>query len=499
MALVKRNDKPQTFSWNVRDSRKTQHKLPVIKNPPVIDYDKLQELCSIDGMKNRDNNETSEEAHREFMANYHKMFVKPPKKLGFPIHTEKRGENRGSTLSVSHKATGSESHEKKPIKKQLKTHVESHNVSDYLPLLHKERKSEDPVAIRAANIRTLRRILRKLPFERTAVDNDRVFSILRTFPFFAQCVPLNVLKELCVVAQLEIWKEDNFTIFGNSGLHMVLKGSVLPLTSPYLNIHFSQMEFRSPTPIEDEVDEKLEVGECFGTLVKIEDRSANTKVLSVNTDETPVELLKISVSDYNRVIEQIRQREHTEKLNVLLSGDQYGVWPRQPLIQVANLIEWMTYPPNTVVVSEGYKSPFIGFIKSGECHVLRQVEVLHTLHNGQKERKTKQVVMGRLKPSDSFAELSVLLDEPITCSIVTATDIELGIIKPERIEELDEVTIQLFKQSNTRTFGDLTKEDIQEEYIQQELKREWNEFKHSVVVDVINSRGIRPGYGRWTK
>ena len=42
-------------------------------------------------------------------------------------------------------------------------------------------------------------------------------------------------------------------------------------------------------------------------------------------------------------------------------------------------------------------------------------------------------------------------------------------------------------------------EDIHEEYVEQELKREWNSFKHGVVVDVINNRGIRPGYGKWTK
>lgn len=51
----------------------------------------------------------------------------------------------------------------------------------------------------------------------------------------------------------------------------------------------------------------------------------------------------------------------------------------------------------------------------------------------QQEKRTKQVVMGKLEASESFAELSILLDEPITCSIVTATPIELGIIKPESI------------------------------------------------------------------
>ena len=38
----------------------------------------------------------------------------------------------------------------------------------------------------------------------------------------------------------------------------------------------------------------------------------------------------------------------------------------------------------SVLVSEGYKAPFIGFIKTGECHVLRQVEVLQPLPSGKK-------------------------------------------------------------------------------------------------------------------
>ena len=42
-------------------------------------------------------------------------------------------------------------------------------------------------------------------------------------------------------------------------------------------------------------------------------------------------------------------------------------------------------------------------------------------------------------------------------------------------------------------------DEIQEEYMKQESKREWNEFKHGVLLDVINSRGIRPGYGKWSK
>ena len=38
----------------------------------------------------------------------------------------------------------------------------THDIRDYLPLLHKERKSEHPAAVRTENLSTLRKLLRKL-------------------------------------------------------------------------------------------------------------------------------------------------------------------------------------------------------------------------------------------------------------------------------------------------------------------------------------------------
>ena len=49
----------------------------------------------------------------------------------------------------------------------------------------------------------------------------------------------------------------------------------------------------------------------------------------------------------------------------------------------------------------------------------------------------KQVVMGKLHQSDSFGEISVILDEPITCSIVTASEVELGCIEPEKLRGMN--------------------------------------------------------------
>lgn len=35
--------------------------------------------------------------------------------------------------------------------------------------------------------------------------------------------------------------------------------------------------------------------------------------------------------------------------------------------------------------------------------------------------------------------------------------------------------------------------------MEQELKREWNQYRHNAVIEAINAQGIRPGYGKWSK
>ena len=55
----------------------------------------------------------------------------------------------------------SESDKKKP-QKQWPVDKITHEIKDYLPLLHKQRKTEDPELIRQENLKTLRRLLKKL-------------------------------------------------------------------------------------------------------------------------------------------------------------------------------------------------------------------------------------------------------------------------------------------------------------------------------------------------
>ena len=49
------------------------------------------------------------------------------------------------------------------------------------------------------------------PFQRTATDNDKIYNIVKNFPAIAGQVSPKVLKELCVVAVLESWKDTGIT------------------------------------------------------------------------------------------------------------------------------------------------------------------------------------------------------------------------------------------------------------------------------------------------
>ncbi|XP_033626476.1 cyclic nucleotide-binding domain-containing protein 1-like [Asterias rubens] len=492
----------KVVKWSERDPQKIRHKVPGQDPRPVIDYTNLDIINNHEGLKGRAITESTEDGHHFFMENYQRMFANNKPLPSIPI-----GRRDQPMKSISNEATGSATavpSSTNRLSDIVSPETLSHDVADHMAKLHKERKIVDPVIIAAKRIKELRTLLKKLPYERTAEDNDIIYTHLKEFPLLSEQLSNKELKELCTTAHMDIWKDEDYTVFGNNGFHIILRGSVVPQTEPWLRTRGHPGEFRSPTPIltttvhTDKDVTELTVGDCFGTLERLEGKEPNSKVLTVLTKSVPCEFLKISSNDFKRITEQIRERHISEKINLIQACKRYQLWPRQSLHKLAELIRWTKFPENTVLVSEGYLCPFIAFIKSGDCHVLRQVDVLQKMPNGSQEKRLKQVVMGRLQEAESFGEISVLDAEAITCSIVTASDIKLGIITPERLQDLEETTKALLRQSNERLYGNLTRDDIHNEYIDQELKREWNQFKHGVVVDVINTKGIRPGYGKWS-
>lgn len=98
----------------------------------------------------------------------------------------------------------------------------------------------------------------------------------------------------------------------------------------------------------------------------------------------------------------------------------------------------------TVLASEGFRCPFIAFIKTGECHILRKVDVVKTAQNGNKvslvfsfvsstyislqNRQIRQVVMGKIVAPNSFGEISVLQQEAMVSGENDASSASLSLM-----------------------------------------------------------------------
>lgn len=330
----------ESGGWNAKfgeQTRKQRHPLPKLIGLPAINYNGLRWLCDIEGLGERDRPSTSE-AHELFLANYPKMFNNPRQQaLNLSLNsTQPRKLNFGDGQLLKASET------KIPHDKGLFPHwckgfdvPVSHNISEHLSKLHKHSViTMSAAALLDMRIKSIKRVLRKQPFERKSKENEVLLKHLQYFPEIAEQVSRHVLKELCSVAQLDKCPEEDYTVFGNTGLHLILRGSVMVQSSQAFSPELSReaTEVSSPSPScileEDElqISEKLTVGQCFGVLSKVEEKEANSKLLSVVSLE-PCEFLKISTSDYARVIQIIQAREEEQKLSLAKVCKLFNSWP----------------------------------------------------------------------------------------------------------------------------------------------------------------------------
>ena len=53
--------------------------------------------------------------------------------------------------------------------------------------------------------------------------------------------------------------------------------------------------------------------------------------------------------------------------------------------------------------------------------------------------------MGKLPVFESFGEVSCVTGEPMTCSIITATAVQIGVIEPEQLEGTFQLILLTFE------------------------------------------------------
>ncbi len=63
--------------------------------------------------------------------------------------------------------------------------------------------------------------------------------------------------------------------------------------------------------------------------------------------------------------------------------------------------------------------------------------------------------------------------------------------------DLPEVTLKLLLHTAQRNFAHLSQDAIRHEYVNQETRKEWIDFKKDIIDDIMFRKNIRSGHGKW--
>ncbi|XP_053752342.1 cyclic nucleotide-binding domain-containing protein 1 isoform X2 [Panthera pardus] len=455
--------------------------LPKLKMSKYIDYGQLNALCHMRGLQSSQSSYSILSAHNMFIKQYPKIFLKKKTRLPKLFKQEEKREPTEGTEEL-----------------QPQQPDDSHNIAIHVkkarggPTLYEPKKLEEKLA-------EFLDILKKLPIYRTLREHRTVWKMLKTIPDLTSQLTDEHLKTLSRSVISETWVKGS-TVVGNDGFYIILKGSARPQTKAYKDLidenesasSFIPQSFQGFVSNEDfknilaemhtpSCDPMLRQWSTFGTLEVTAQTESDTKEYSVITEED-CEILKIPAKDYVRLKSENIKLENKEKMKLIHKCPYYEEWPTLSICELVALIKWKKFPPGHVIVESGKIISFVAYIYSGYCNIYRNIVGLMKLQPKKVKKNQKLVCMGKLNEKESFGEISVLLQVPFTCTIVTGKEVEMAIIEDKDLFELDPVTKQLMLHTAKPTFGHLKDEDVKNVYLEREQKKEWKNFKVKLVV-----------------
>ncbi|XP_051538342.1 cyclic nucleotide-binding domain-containing protein 1 [Myxocyprinus asiaticus] len=323
--------------------------------------------------------------------------------------------------------------------------------------------------------------LKKLPVERSQAEHHVIYKLLKGIDSLTFQLSPQELKQISTIATIETWDRGQI-IFGHNRFYIVLKGSVKP--------------YNHETLKEDQRVSMITVGGFFGSFGSINAVDGGAIVQCVLTLES-CKILKISGTCYEKLKKDILAQDHAFKVSLIQACQLYLHWHKFSINHLANAMHLKTFPANQVLVKEGEVCPFVVFIGRGECNILQDVGLLMKPMD-KKSCRIKFVVVGKLGPKQSFGEVSILLHKPSPCTVITATEVHGGIIQPEALKELDQVTTSLILQTAQPICGKLSEEEVMKEFLTQERMKKWEHEKRKILSDALFHNGVHPGSGKWT-
>ncbi|XP_050953845.1 cyclic nucleotide-binding domain-containing protein 1 [Labeo rohita] len=322
--------------------------------------------------------------------------------------------------------------------------------------------------------------LKKFPIERSQSEHHTIYKLLKGVHSLTSQLGSQELKQISTVTTIETWDRGQI-IFGHNGFYLVLKGSVKP--------------FNHETLKEDQTVSTISAGGSFGSCEAVNAVDGGAVIQCVMTLET-CEILKISHSGYEKLKKDLLAQDHEVKVSLIQGCQLYLHWPKLSINHLVGGMQLKTFPANQVLVKEGKICPFVAFIGRGECNILQDVGLLKPVD--KKGCRIRFVMVGKLGPKQSFGEVSILLNQPSPCTVITATEVHGGIIQPECLKGLDSVTTSLILQIAQPVCGKLSEEEVMKEFLTQERMKKWEHEKRKILSDALFYNGVHPGRGKWT-
>ncbi|XP_066122534.1 cyclic nucleotide-binding domain-containing protein 1 [Saccopteryx bilineata] len=374
-------------------------------------------------------------AHNKFIKQYPKIFL--PKKPRLPKLFKQKGERK--------LPEGEGSQPQQPD-------IDSHNIAVYAKKargghnLYESKKSEEKLEEFLA-------ILKKVPIHRTKREHNTVWKMLKTIPDLTSQLTDELLKTLSKNVISETWVKGS-TVIGNDGFYVILKGQARPQLQRYDSlieeigstasfIPQSSHSFVFSNYSENGVlaethtllcDTTLRPWSTFGTLEVASQIYLEPSDYTVITEED-CEILKIPAKKYAKLKEEKAKLENKQTVKLLHKCPYYEQWPISAINELVLLVKWKKFPPGHVMVESGNIISFVAYINSGHCNIYRNIVGLMKVQSKKVKKIKRLVYMGQLKKQESFGEISVLLQVPFTCTVITGEQVEMAIIEDKDIFE----------------------------------------------------------------
>lgn len=350
-----------------------------------------------------------------------------------------------------------------------------------------------------------REVLSKGLEDRSSEDLNLLSYLVEKLKFFTKVFG-GIQSELASLAYLDAYEKGSVIVCqgrNGKGFYYILSGQVCIILE-------TTKVTKDPQTSEEKEELSLEIagylksGQTFGELALLLKGERKATVVCVSKTE----VIRIDQDDFEQLLSKNNKAEWSTKTSYIKSHPLFSTWPAKPILDAIEQSHICKYAQNTVILNDLCNSTeYIYFVISGSCKVAYEVqmceEVLSTgfvrvtlpsSSDYKKLPKTKKLIkkywhVGNLLPGDHFGvgegnkNTYVIADMRTQCLLVNA----LVFHKYDRGRLFESMKL------NKRDCYPLQKEF----FYSYKLQREWSDYKHAVLEEVLKRKHERKSLSKW--